>query len=153
MIFSAVAAAVLEMNMADSRRAATFVVVNSFYVAYLIPVVIGVWNAAGRYTGRTLWKWLARILMVIGAGSLPWHVAAVYEQIEATGLIESHTKEFIGFAVGPPLLIFQLNVIVGELVRAVRTRQYLTVSMLMTAVSISVTAWVVWIIVEKMHGL
>ena|ERR1700730_2536552 len=37
------------------------------YVAYIVPVGIGIWNAAGKYKGRKVWAITARIVVVIGA--------------------------------------------------------------------------------------
>jgi hypothetical protein len=37
------------------------------FVAYIVPVMIGIWNAAGRYQGRKLWAILARVVVVIAA--------------------------------------------------------------------------------------
>jgi hypothetical protein len=37
------------------------------YVIYIVPVMVGIWNAAGKYKGRKVWAIAARIIAVIGA--------------------------------------------------------------------------------------
>ena len=37
------------------------------YVVYIIPVLIGIWNAAGTYKGRKVWAITARVIAVLGA--------------------------------------------------------------------------------------
>jgi hypothetical protein len=37
------------------------------YLIYIVPVLVGIWNAAGKYKGRKLWAVLARVAVVIGA--------------------------------------------------------------------------------------
>ena len=37
------------------------------YVAYIVPVLIGIWNAAGKYKGRKVWAITARVIAVLGA--------------------------------------------------------------------------------------
>ena len=40
-------------------------ILSLIYLAYIIPVMIGVWNAAGKYEGRKVWAVAARIVVVI----------------------------------------------------------------------------------------
>ena len=37
------------------------------YVIYIVPVIVGIWNAAGKYKGRKIWAITARVVAVIGA--------------------------------------------------------------------------------------
>ena len=37
------------------------------YVLYIVPVIIGIWNAAGKYKGRRVWAITARIVTVLSA--------------------------------------------------------------------------------------
>jgi len=46
---------------------AGFIVSHAVSVPYNLLVLIGVWRAAGRYTGRPVWAGLARTVTAIGA--------------------------------------------------------------------------------------
>src|SRR5437879_4263655 len=37
------------------------------YVVYIVPVLIGIWNAAGKYKGRKVWAITARVIAVLAA--------------------------------------------------------------------------------------
>src|SRR5882762_7136680 len=37
------------------------------YLFYIVPVIVGVWNAAGKYEGRKVWAITARIVAGVGA--------------------------------------------------------------------------------------
>jgi len=37
------------------------------YLVYIVPVLIGIWNAAGKYKGRKAWAITARVIAVLAA--------------------------------------------------------------------------------------
>jgi len=54
----------LELSLKTGKLSTIFVVFISL-VLYMTPVLIGVWNAARRYQGKTLWAVLAKIIVVL----------------------------------------------------------------------------------------
>jgi hypothetical protein len=144
-IFSVITTAVWESDLPYGDRVGTYLAVNSLYTAWMIPVVIGVVNAAGRYEGRAIWAWLARIAMLLGGLSLGLNLQVVHDRVEQSGLIEYHPNELILVAAFPALILALLDFAAGAWRRAAARGSYsgapFVVSLLVVPPAVAAMLW------------
>ena len=70
------------------------VLVTAVMFTHFVLIIIAVWNASKLYTGRLVWKWLARIVAILNVAKWLWYLPPLAATFSAALGFPIHSNEY-----------------------------------------------------------
>ncbi|PPD51332.1 MAG: hypothetical protein CTY12_08190 [Methylotenera sp.] len=86
----------LLLNFLNSRTSALWqiIVLTSVTFVHFVLIVIAVWNASKLYSGSQIWKWLARIIVILNVAKWLWYLPLLIATLMAGLGFPIHSSDF-----------------------------------------------------------